>query len=76
MQIPAGVDSGMNLRLNGQGEPGAGGQGHLYVMIGVAEHPVFERDGADVHVKVRLAIAEAVLGGKVVIPTLGGRASL
>merc|ERR1740117_616904 len=70
VQIPAGVDSGMNLRVNGQGEPGAGGQGHLYVMISVAEHAVFERDGADVHVKVRLSIAEAILGGKVVIPTL------
>ena len=51
--MPAGVDSGMNLRVNGEGEPGQGGPGNLYVVLSVDEHPIFERDGADVHVKVR-----------------------
>ena len=76
VNIPAGVDNGMNLRLNGKGEDGPAGPGVLYVQISVAEHPVFERDGADLHVRVRLSLAEAVLGTKVVIPTLEGDVSL
>ena len=46
------------------------------VSITVAEHAVFERDGADLHVRVRLSLAEAVLGASVVIPTLEGQVSL
>jgi DnaJ-class molecular chaperone len=76
VNIPAGVDSGMNLRVASEGEPGEAGPGHLYITMSVAEHPVFERDGNDVHVKVRLTIAEAVLGAKVMIPTLKGPVSL
>ena len=52
VDIPAGVDTGMNLRLQGKGETGKGGNGTLYVVINVRDHPVFERDGNDVHVKV------------------------
>ena len=74
--IPAGVDSGMNLRLNGQGEDGPAGKGNLYISVSVAEHPVFERNGADIHVKVRLSITEAILGTLVIIPTLGGKVEL
>ena len=70
--IPAGVDSGMNLQLRGMGEKGPAGPGNLYISIGVEEDAVFERDGADVHVKVRLRLAEALLGGKIIIPTLKG----
>jgi len=76
VQFPAGVDSGMNLKLAGQGEDGPGGSGNLYISISVQEHPIFERDGADVHVKVRLSITEAILGAKIVIPTLEGKVSL
>ena len=76
VNIPAGVDSGMTLRLTGQGEEGPGGKGHLYIAVNVEEHPVFERDGADVHVRVRLSISEAILGSKIVIPTLEGDVSL
>ena len=68
--------TGMNLRVNGQGEEGAGGPGNLYVSITVQEHPVFERDGNDVHVRVRLALSEALFGSSVVIPTLSGKVSL
>ena len=52
VDIPAGVDTGMNLRLQGKGETGKGGNGTLYVVINVRDHPVFERDANDVHVKV------------------------
>ena len=61
----------MNLQLRGMGEKGPAG-GQRYISIGVEEDAVFERDGADVHVKVRLRLAEALLGGKIIIPTLKG----
>lgn len=76
VEIPAGVDSGMNMRILGEGEPGEGGPGNLYLVLSVAEHEVFERDGNDVHIKVRLTLAEAILGAKVVIPTMDGAVTL
>uniref|UniRef100_A0A7S3F4I3 Chaperone DnaJ C-terminal domain-containing protein n=1 Tax=Haptolina ericina TaxID=156174 RepID=A0A7S3F4I3_9EUKA len=76
VDIPAGVDSGMNLRLDGQGEPGEGGPGSLFLVISVTEHDIFERDRNDLHVKVRLNIAEAILGSSIVVPTLDGEVTL
>ena len=64
------------MRLGGQGEPGAAGPGNLFVQVAVAEHEIFERNGNDVHVKVRLTVREALLGASVVIPTLDGHVSL
>uniref|UniRef100_A0A7S0PXK0 J domain-containing protein n=1 Tax=Coccolithus braarudii TaxID=221442 RepID=A0A7S0PXK0_9EUKA len=75
-EIPAGVDTGMNLRLTNEGEPGEGGRGHVYVAIVVREHETFQRDGTDVHVLVKLTLAEAVLGGRVLVPSLKGDVSL
>jgi len=72
VDIPAGVDSGMNLRIPGRGEDGPAGRGTLYIVVSVLEHPVFERDQSDVHVKVRLQLSEALLGTSVTIPTLDG----
>ena len=74
--IPAGVDRGMNLQLRGEGESGPAGPGNLYISINVHEHTIFERDGADLHMKVRLTLKEALLGASVVIPTLDGQVSL
>ena len=76
VSIPAGVDNGMNLKLGGRGEDGPGGAGNLYVSISVSEHPIFQREGPDLHLKVRLTLTEALLGGSVVIPTLDGEVSL
>ena len=76
VDVPAGVDSGNNLRVPGQGEEGPGGRGNLYVQITVPPHPIFERDGMDIHVKVRLTLTEALLGTKVTVPTLDGDVSL
>jgi len=76
VDIPAGVDSGMNLRIAGKGEDGPGGRGTLFIAVSVLEHAVFERDGADVHVKVRLSLSEAILGASVKIPTLDGDVNL
>lgn len=53
VQIPAGVDSGMSVRVRGKGEAGAAGPGDLFIEIKVQEHPIFVRDGFDVHVMVR-----------------------
>lgn len=74
--IPPGVASGMNLQINGRGEEGPAGPGNLYISVMVQEHPVFERDGSDLHVRVRLSLAEAVLGGVVNVPTLEGPVNL
>ena len=67
--IPAGVDTGMNLQMRSEGEDGPGGKGHLLIAVVVREHEIFERDGLDLHMRVRLSLAEAVLGNEVVIPT-------
>ena len=77
--IPAGVDTGTNLRMTGMGEEARSNiskPGHLYIAIRVREHPIFQRDGQDVHVVVRLTLAEAVLGARVKIPTLRGSVML
>ncbi|TYZ61221.1 hypothetical protein PybrP1_011566 [[Pythium] brassicae (nom. inval.)] len=78
VKIPEGVDQGMNLRLPHQGEPGAKGgpSGHLYVGINVQPDPFFKRRKTDVHVDVPISVAQAVLGGAVVVPTLTGEVEM
>jgi molecular chaperone DnaJ len=50
--------------------------GHLWVKISVATHPIFRREGADIHVEVPISISLATLGGYVTVPTLTGEAQL
>lgn len=78
VKIPEGVDQGMNLRLAHQGEPGTKGgpSGHLYVGINVQPDPFFKRRKTDVHVDVPISVAQAVLGGNVVVPTLTGEVEM
>jgi len=78
VRVPPGVEDGMRLRLAGEGEAGiAGGPaGDLYVVISVAEHPLFERDGRDLHSEVPIPFGVAALGGEAEVPTLEGRVSL
>jgi molecular chaperone DnaJ len=78
VKIPAGIDDGMRIRSAGNGEPGINGgpPGDLYVEIRVKEHPVFQRDGDDLHCEVPIGITTAALGGTVQIPTLSGRAEI
>jgi DnaJ-class molecular chaperone len=73
--IPAGVSDGQVLRLKGKGNPGVGGAepGDALIEIGVKPHPVFKRDGDDITVEVPITFDEAVLGGKIEVPTIGGR---
>ncbi len=77
-KIPPGVRSGSRIRLSGQGEPGAGGgqAGDLYLKIEVLPHPVFERDGDDLKTTVAVDLYTALLGGKVMVPTLERPAEL
>jgi molecular chaperone DnaJ len=74
VNIPAGVDTGTRLRLQNEGNPGpAGGQpGDLYVVVKVAEHPVFERRDNDLHCTLPINVAQAVLGAEINIETFDG----
>jgi DnaJ-class molecular chaperone len=73
--IPAGVTDGQVLRLKGKGGPGIGDgePGDALIEIAVRPHPVFKREGDDILVDVPITFDEAVLGGKVEVPTIGGR---
>jgi molecular chaperone DnaJ len=74
VRIPAGVDTGSRLKLRGEGETGGNGgpAGDLYVVIRVAEHPVFLRDGVDLVCEMPVSFVQAALGTEVDIPSLDG----
>lgn len=74
VHIPAGIETGMRLRLANEGEhgPNAGPPGDLYVAITVKPHPVFQRKGLDILCDVPISFITAALGGKVEVPTLKG----
>jgi len=77
IKIPAGMTSGQQIRLKGQGYPGmAGRAGDAIITISIAPHPVFTPDGVDLRLDLPITIYEAVLGGKVRVPTLGGAVEL
>ncbi len=72
--VPAGVESGMRLRLTGEGDPGQskGPAGDLYVVLSVREHEAFAREGADLHREVRVSVFQAMLGDTVSVTTVDG----
>jgi molecular chaperone DnaJ len=74
VNIPAGVDNGTQMRLSQEGQPGANGgpPGDLYVVLKVAEHPIFERSEHDLHCTVPINLAQAALGASVDILTFDG----
>lgn len=74
VSIPAGVDTGSRLRIQGAGESGtqAGFSGDLYLYIHVREHPVFERHGYDIICEIPINFSKAALGGEIEVPTLRG----
>lgn len=78
VKIPAGVDTGTKIRVAGKGRPGAAGgpKGDLFVVVQIAPHPYFRREGSDLYFDLPLTIVEATLGTKVRIPTLEGRSQL
>jgi DnaJ-class molecular chaperone len=77
VKVPAGVTSGQQIRLKGQGETAPGHRpGDLLITINIAPHPYFKVDGSDVRVDLPITLYEAVLGGKVRVPTLGSAVEL
>jgi len=78
VKVPSGVENGSRLRLMGEGEAGISGgpAGDLYVVISIRPHPLFERDGIDLHCEVPVPFATAALGGEIDVPTLEGRVTM
>ncbi len=74
IRVPAGVDTGMQRRVSGEGEAGARGgpNGDLYIAFNVREHDVFKREGTDVMIDVPIDFPTAALGGVIEVPTLHG----
>lgn len=78
VRIPPGASSGSRLRVAGKGNSGTQGAppGDLYITVRVADHPIFTREGDDVHIRVPVSVSEAGLGAKIEVPTVDGRALL
>ena len=77
VKIPAGIASGQQIRLKGQGWPSATGRaGDALITVNVAPHPLFKPDGADLRIELPITLYEAALGGKVRVPTLDGAVEL
>jgi molecular chaperone DnaJ len=78
VRIKAGTRDGQRIRIPGKGNAGHGGgpPGDLYIIVRVDQHPVFHREGDDIHVSVPISITEAALGAKIEVPTIDGRTQL
>jgi len=77
-RIKPGTRDGQRIRLQGKGSPGSRGgpAGDLYLIVRIGEHPVFRREGDDIHITVPITVTEAALGAKIEVPTIAGRAQL
>lgn len=79
VNVPAGIEHGRRIRLNGEGEAGmkGGPAGDLYVLVNVKSHKFYQREGSNLYCRVPVAMTEAALGGAVNIPTIeGGKAEV
>jgi molecular chaperone DnaJ len=78
VKIPAGIEDGMRIRLSGEGEvgPGGGPSGDLFVEVHQKPHPVFTRDGDDLHCTISLPMTAAALGTSIPLVTLDGEEAL
>ena len=76
ISIPKGVDTGVRMRLAGEGDAGiyGGPAGDLYVFVVVKKHSIFEREGANLYCEMPVPMTKAALGGKVNVPTMSGKA--
>ena len=74
VKVPAGIDNGQTIVMNGQGEPGRNGgpNGDLYIQITVRPHKLFKRDGTNLHLDLPISFTQAALGADIDVPTLGG----
>lgn len=75
VNIPAGVDTGVRMRLSGEGDAGLNGApaGDLYVFLSVKEHEIFKREGDFLFCEVPVPMVTAALGGEVFVPTIDGK---
>ena len=75
VSVPAGVDNGMQIRLPGEGQPGANGgpNGNLFIAVDVKPHEFFKRKGEDILLDLNINIAQAVLGADVPVPTVDAK---
>ncbi len=78
VKIPAGIGTGQQLRLQGEGESGilGGPAGHLYVVVQVQEHEFFRRDGINLFCEIPVNFTTVALGGEIQVPTLDGSESV
>ncbi len=78
VQIPPGTETGQTLRLRGKGRPGTAGgpAGDALIEITVLSHPLFRRDGRDIHLDLPISLGESVLGGRVAVPTVAGTVTM
>lgn len=76
IKIPAGINTGNHLRVEGKGNAGKDGEGDLYVVIFVENHEIFKRDDFDIYTEVPISFTESALGSKIEVPTLNGKAEL
>jgi len=78
VRVPAGIEDGMRLRVVGAGEGGlrGGPPGDLYVVVRVAQHPLFEREGLDLKCRIPISFSQAALGTMLRVPTLDGEEDL
>ena len=78
MRIKPGTRDGQRIRLAARGNAGlrGGPAGDLYVIIRTGDHPIFHREGDDIHLTVPISATEAALGAKIEVPTIDGRALL
>lgn len=72
LKLPAGVETGTQMRLAGKGQPGPGGNGDGIVTITVKDHPFFVREGAHIRLDLPITLNEAVAGAKIKVPTVDG----
>ena len=76
VDIPAGVGTGSQLRLDGLGEQGQNAPGDLFVFVNVREHKIFQREGNDIHIETPISFSQAALGAEIGVPTLFGKTKL
>ncbi len=78
VKIPSGTTDGQTLRLKGLGQPSINGgeNGDVLITINVNKHPYFEAQGLDIHLTLPISFKEAVLGGKITVPTISGKVNV
>jgi len=78
IDVPAGMDEGVRLRIQGEGEPGSPGMppGNVLVQCSITPHPFFSRDGNTLYVTMPIGVSKAILGGDVQVPTVDGQVTV